>query len=204
MCYPGDHRSRSSRRRWLKCQGSSYSDPGITGHLSTVNPDPVIPARQERRLHPGIRTPDDHGRQLCLRSKYAGDRRRLWDLDDSGRADRRWCRSIYHGYSGQEDQSFLPAADHRYRCIYHWSVPVPDSDQLHGGRHKQSGLRFLAELASSCTEPFRQGNPEAGFHSDRYHRRLYRIHPIWNGKSFKCRSGEDVPAPAVHAFWHPL
>ena len=45
---------------------------------------------------------------------------------------------------------------------------------------------------------------EAGFHSDRYHRRLYRIHPIWNGKSFKCRSGEDVPAPAVHAFWHPL
>ena len=56
----------------------------------------------------------------------------------------------------------------------------------------------------NCAEPFRQRNPETGFHSDWYHRWLYRIHSVWHGESLKCRSGEDVPAPAVHAFWHPL
>ena len=56
----------------------------------------------------------------------------------------------------------LPAADHWYGCIYHRTVPVSDSDQLYGWRHKQPELWLLAELAGgilhsgSCNyiEPF--------------------------------------------------
>ena len=47
-----------------------------------------------------LSTSDDHGCQLCLRSKYAGDRRRLWNLDNPWCTDCWWYCSLYHGYTG--------------------------------------------------------------------------------------------------------
>ena len=54
----------------------------------------------KKGIHTWIRTSDDHGCQLCLRSKYAGDRRRLWNLDNPWCTDCWWYCSLYHGYTG--------------------------------------------------------------------------------------------------------